>query len=110
MGIYKKIVGSITIIAIGCALLFPIKTMADGVNCMGFHKYKEIDTKYSQKTTTHPYLFGIIEQEDGTEEYVYQDCIITTTVDTIEKECSACKKILTQEGVGEKRVHSKYIE
>ena len=52
MGIYKKIVGSITIIAIGCALLFPIKTMADGVNCMGFHKYKEIDTKYSQKTTT----------------------------------------------------------
>ena len=56
--------------------------------------------------STQLYFYGTIEQEDGTEEYVYQDCTITTTIDTYERKCEKCGKTFPQQGVGEKKAHS----
>ena len=56
--------------------------------------------------STQLYFYGTIECEDGTDEYVYQDCIITTTIDTYERKCENCGKTFPQQGVGEKKAHS----
>ena len=110
MKILKKLVGSIIITAIGCLLLLPKETIAEEVNCNGVHSYQPMKEEHSVTTTIHPYLCGTIEQEDGTEEYVYQNCTITITIDRFQQECSVCKKLLAQQGSGEKRVHSIRVE
>lgn len=101
----KKLTGSILIVGIGCLMLFPKEAIAKEVNCLGNHVYETTDTKHSVTTTNHPYLCGTIEQEDGTEEYVYQNC--TITIDSVQQECKVCGKTLPQQGSGEKWVHSK---
>ena len=58
-------------------------------------------TEYNQL-----YFCGTIEYTDGIEEYVYQDCIITTTIDTYERKCDSCGKVFPQQGVGERKAHS----
>ena len=102
----KKLTGSILIVGIGCLMLFPKEAIAKEADCMGVHFYETTDTENSVTTTIHPYLCGTIEQEDGTEEYVYQDCTITITIDRVRQECKACGKVLAQQGSGEKWVHS----
>ena len=56
--------------------------------------------------STQLYFYGMIEYGDGTEEYIYQDCTITTTIDTYERKCENCGKVFPQQGVGEKKAHS----
>ena len=106
MKISKKLVGSMILIGIGCLTLFPKEAIAKEVSCGGFHLYKTTDSEYSETTITHPYLCGTIEQEDATEEYVYQDCTIDITIDRLEQQCEKCGKVLTQQGAGEKWTHS----
>ena len=106
MRISKKLAGSIVIGAIGCLTLFSKEVIAEEVNCKGFHLYNTIGEEYSETSKVHSYLCGTIEQEDGIEEYVYQDCIITTTIDTYERKCEKCGKTFPQQGVGEKKAHS----
>ena len=106
MKISKKLTGSMIIIGIACFTLFPKEAIAKEGSCRGVHIYKTTDSEYSETTITHPYLCGTIEQEDATEEYVYQDCTIDITIDRFEQQCEKCGKVLTQQGSGEKWTHS----
>ena len=108
MKLSKKLGVSIGIVMIGGMLLFPIRVIAKEKECFGPHNYETTSTEYSVTTTTHPYLCGTIALEDGTEEYVYQDCTVTTTIDRFQQKCKACDKLLAQQGSGEKSVHSHY--
>ncbi len=63
------------------------------------------EQKYSF-TEEHLYFCGEIKKEAGIEEQVYQDCTITTKVDTYEKVCEKCNLTAVRLGCGEKRIHS----
>ena len=60
----------------------------------------------SSTTEQYFYLCGEIESGEGIEEYVYQPCIITTTIDTYEKVCEKCNLKYYQVGFGTKKKHS----
>ena len=67
----------------------------------------EIQNRQNSVTeSTQLYFCGTIEYEDGTEEYVYQDCTIMTTIDTYERKCENCGKVFYKQGLGEKKAHS----
>ena len=108
MKISKKLAGSIVIVAVGFSMLFPMEAVAKETKCFGEHRYEKAGSKYLVETTNHSYLCGTIQQEDGVEEYVYQDCEITITTDTVQKKCKNCGKLLAQQGSGEKWLHSKH--
>ena len=57
-------------------------------------------------TEDHLYFCGEIKKEEGSEEQVYQDCTITTNVETYEKGCELCNLTAVRLGCGEKRRHS----
>ena len=85
-------------------ILVPVTVFASNV-CDSF-QYKIQKRQNSVTESTQLYFCGTIEQEDGTEEYVYQDCTITTMIDTYERKCEKCGKTFPQQGVGEKKAHS----
>ena len=92
------------VIAIFSMMLVPITVFASN-RCDG-NRYKVQKQQNSVTECNQLYFCGTIENADGTEEYVYQDCIITTTIDTYEKKCESCGKEFPQQGVGEKKAHS----
>ncbi len=57
-------------------------------------------------TEDHLYFCGEIKKEAGSEEQVYQDCTVTTNVDTYEKGCELCNLTAVRLGCGKKRIHS----
>ena len=57
-------------------------------------------------TEEHLYFCGEIKKEAGSEEHIYQDCTVTTKVDTYEKVCEKCNLTAPRLGCGEKRTHS----
>ena len=85
-------------------ILVPVTVFASNV-CDSF-QYKIQKRQNSVTESTQLYFYGTIEQEDGTEEYVYQDCTIDITIDRVEQQCEKCGKVLTQQGSGEKWTHS----
>lgn len=98
----KKLVVITVLIMMYCFV--PITAVASS-SCPSL-EFKIQNRQHSVETTNYLYLCGIIENEDGTEEYVYEDYTITTTRDTYESKCKKCDYIIEQLGLGEKRKHS----
>ena len=44
-------------------------------------------------------------KEEAVEDYLYQDCNISITIDQYELNCSNCEINLEQQGLGERRIH-----
>ena len=70
------------------------------------HVMKVTNEQSYSFTEDHLYFCGEIKKEAGSEEHVYQDCTITTKVDTYEKVCELCNLTAVRLGCGEKRRHS----
>lgn len=106
MKFIKKIIGIVIIVAVCCAIIVPMTADASSSKCSP-HRSKIQNRQNSVVTTTHPYLYGTMINEDGIEEYIYKDCTITITIDRYELECQNCNRVLEQQGLGEKKTHSK---
>ena len=95
----------LTMVVVIFSMMIVPMTVFAGRECDSW-QYMIQKRQNSVTESTQLYFYGTIEQEDGTEEYVYQDCIITTTIDTYERKCEKCGKVFPQQGVGEKKAHS----
>ncbi len=70
------------------------------------HSMQVQNEQHDSFTEEHLYLCGEIKKEAGSEEHIYQDCLITTVVDTYSKACENCALIVERLGCGEKKTHS----
>ena len=107
MKLSKKIIVVSSIIFVFCMMIVPMTVIASSSKCPPHYITKPKNQQNSVTTTQHEYIYGIVEKEDGTEEYFYDDCTITITIDQYERECTKCELYRAQDGVGEVRHHSK---
>ena len=103
MSISKKL-KVMMVIAIFSMMIVPITVFAS--NQCDSNRYRVQKQQNSVTECNQLYFCGTIENADGTEEYVYQDCTVTTLVDTHEEKCDKCGHIFKQQGVGERTIHS----
>ena len=66
-----------------------VQTIPETEFCAKHSMQVKNEQKYSF-TEDHLYFCGEIKKEAGSEEQVYQNCTITTKVDTYEKVCEKC--------------------
>ena len=91
-------------LVISSMMLVPITVFAS--NQCDSNRYRRQKRENYVTESTQFYVWGTIEHADGTEEYVYQNCTVTTIVDTYERQCEKCGYRFKQQGVGERKVHS----
>ena len=107
MKLSKRIIVESSIIFGFCMMIVPMTAIASSSKCPPHYITESKNQQNSVTTTQHEYIYGTIEKEDGTEEYFYEDCTITITIDQYERECTQCELYRAQEGAGEIRHHSK---
>ena len=90
-----------------CMMVVPTTVIASSNKCPPHMFTKAKNQQNSVTTTQHEYIYGTIEKEDGTEEYFYDDCTITTTIDRYERGCNKCDFYWEQEGPGEMIHHGR---
>ena len=82
-----------------------VGTIPETEFCLQHSMQVKNEQKYSF-TKDHLYFCGEIKKEAGSEEQVYQDCTITTNVETYEKVCEECNLTAVRLGCGKKKRHS----
>ena len=107
MKLSKRAIAIILIIFSFCMMIVPMTVIASSSTCPPHFFGEAKNQQNSVTTTSHSCIYGTIENEDGTEEYFYEDCIIMTTIDQYEIGCKKCEAYWEQEGAGEIRHHSK---
>ena len=107
MKLSKRVIVESSIICCFCMMIVPMTAIASSSKCPPHYFTRAKNQQNSVTTTQHEYIYGTIESEDGTEEYFYEDCIITITIDQYERECTQCELYRAQEGPGEVRHHGR---
>ena len=106
MKLSKRAITIMMIIFCVCVMIVPMTAIASSSACPPHHVTKA-NQQNSVTTTKHEYVYGTIENEDGTEEYFYDDCTITITIDRYEKACKKCDFYWEQQGPGEMIHHGR---
>ena len=107
MKLSKRIIVASSVIFCFCMMIVPMTVIASSSKCPPHYITESKNQQNSVTTTQHEYIYGTIEKEDGTEEYFYEDCTITITIDQYERECTQCELYRAQDGAGEIRHHAK---
>ena len=107
MKLSKRVIVVSGIIFCFCMMIVPMTAIASSSKCPPHYFTRAKNQQNSVTTTQHSCIYGMIENEDGTEEYFYEDCTITTTIDQYERECTQCELYRAQEGAGEVRHHGR---
>lgn len=87
MKLAKKFAAAVAMAAVCCAMIVPVT--ASAAKCPP-HSFEASNYSSEAEVTTHEYVFGSLEHEDGTVEVLKGTCTVVTTYYYCDMECQAC--------------------
>jgi len=89
MKISKKLVALVAMAAFCCTLVVPVVAKAALTTCPP-HYFVQDNYKTVTIDTDHQYLYGIVENADGTKTPLWGTCYVTTVEEYCDRECTKC--------------------